>query len=249
MRESMLKINNLKKQYGKKLVLDNINLELSKGMIGLLGNNGAGKTTLMKIIATLLEPTQGTCSLNKISIKEKKRIRKMLGYIPQEFSLYPDFTCYEMLDYFMLLDGVKDQEQRMNRIVEVLEMVNLQEKMHVKIKNLSGGMKRRVGVAQALLGNPMIIIADEPSVGLDPEERRNLSDLFKELSREKIVLLSTHIISDIEEVCDTLGIMKDGKLLFYGTKKELKEKTNMQEQTLEEAYLQLINGNDDKCKL
>ena len=218
MRESMLKINNLKKQYGKKLVLDNINLELSKGMIGLLGNNGAGKTTLMKIIATLLEPTQGTCSLNKISIKEKKRIRKMLGYIPQEFSLYPDFTCYEMLDYFMLLDGVKDQEQRMNRIVEVLEMVNLQEKMHVKIKNLSGGMKRRVGVAQALLGNPMIIIADEPSVGLDPEERRNLSDLFKELSREKIVLLSTHIISDIEEVCDTLGIMKDGKLLFYGTK-------------------------------
>lgn len=240
----MLKINNLSKKYGKKVALDTINLELSKGMIGLLGNNGAGKTTLMKIIATLLEPTKGTCTLNEISIKEKKKVRKMIGYIPQEFSLYPDFTCYEMLDYFMLLDGVKDQEARMDRIVEVLEMVNLQEKMHVKIKNLSGGMKRRVGIAQALLGKPLVIIADEPSVGLDPEERRNLSGLFKELSKDKIVLISTHIISDIEDVCDTFGIMKDGKLLFYGTNKELKETTNMQERTLEEAYLKLVNGKE-----
>lgn len=240
----MLKINNLSKKYSKKVALDTINLELSKGMIGLLGNNGAGKTTLMKIIATLLEPTKGTCTLNEISIKEKKKVRKMIGYIPQEFSLYPDFTCYEMLDYFMLLDGVKDQEARMDRIVEVLEMVNLQEKMHVKIKNLSGGMKRRVGIAQALLGKPLVIIADEPSVGLDPEERRNLSGLFKELSKDKIVLISTHIISDIEDVCDTFGIMKDGKLLFYGTNKELKETTNMQERTLEEAYLKLVNGKE-----
>lgn len=193
----MVKIINLQKNYGKKTALHNINLDIPGGMFGLLGKNGAGKTTLIKIMTTLLNPSSGDCYINDISIKEKKKIRRLIGYVPQEFSLFPDFTCYEMLDYFMLLDRKNNKTRRKDQILEVLDRVNLSGQMHVKVKNLSGGMKRRAGIAQALLSNPKVIIADEPTAGLDPEERMYLRKLFKELSKECVVILSTHIISDI----------------------------------------------------
>lgn len=236
-KEKIIKIRNLNKYYGKKQVLNNVNLEISNGMFGLLGKNGAGKTTLMKIIASLLVPTDGECIVHGIPVKEKKEVRKIIGYIPQEFSLYPDFSCYEMLDYFLLLEKKKNPKERQERIFEVLEQVNLSDQLHVKIKNLSGGMKRRMGVAQALLSNPKIIIADEPTVGLDPEERAHLRNLFRVLAKERVVLLSTHIIGDIEDTCDQIAIMQKGNVLFQGTIKELKEHTQQADGTLEDAYL------------
>lgn len=232
----MIKITNLSKNYGKKAVLKNINLDISAGMFGLLGKNGAGKTTLMKIMTTLLNPSSGSCTIDGISIKEKKKIRKMIGYIPQEFSLFPDFTCYEMLDYFMLLDHKKNKEERKERILEVLEQVNMSDQKHVKIKHLSGGMKRRVGIAQALLSNPKVIVADEPTAGLDPEERMHLRDLLKEQAKECVVIISSHLISDIEDCCDRIAILQEGSLIYQGTVDELKKQTHTENKTLEDAY-------------
>ena len=236
----MIEIRNLTKKYGKKLALDHMSLDIPKGTFGLLGKNGAGKTTLMKTLTTLQEPTSGTCLIDGVSVKEKKKVRPMIGYIPQEFALYPNFTCYEILDYFMLLDGRKDTEDRIKRILEVLELVNLEEQAHVKFKNLSGGMKRRLGIAQAILTDPSVIVADEPTVGLDLEERRNIKELFKELAKERIVLISTHIISDVEDCCDRLGVMKEGKLVFQGTIDQLKAQTNREHVSLEEAVKELL---------
>lgn len=244
MREKIIKIVNLNKYYGKEQVLNNINLEISGGMFGLLGKNGAGKTTLMKIMASLIEPASGECFIDGISVKEKKEVRKIIGYIPQEFSLYPDFSCYEILDYFLLLEKKKNQKERQERILEVLEQVNLSKQLHTKMKNLSGGMKRRMGVAQALLSNPKVIIADEPTVGLDPEERVHLRNLFRELAKERVVLLSTHIIGDIEDTCDQIAIMQKGNVLFQGTIEELKERTQQADGTLEDAYLCITAEHD-----
>ena len=153
------------------------------------------------------------------------------------FRSFPDFTCYEMLDYFMLLDNKKDKRKRKAQILEVLDKVHLSDQKFVKIKNLSGGMKRRVGVAQALLTDPKVIVADEPTVGLDPQERMHLRKLLKELSKECVVVLSTHIISDIEDCCDQIGVLQRGNLLFQGTADQLKEQTHTENGTLEEAYL------------
>ena len=232
----MIQITNLSKNYGKKAVLKDVNLDIPDGMFGLLGKNGAGKTTLLKIITTLLNPSGGSCYINGISIKEKKKIRKMIVYIPQEFSLFPDFTCYEMLDYFMLLDKKDNKVERKERILEVLEKVNLSDQKHVKIKNISGGMKRRVGIAQALLSNPKVIAADEPTSGLDPEERMHLRNLLKGQSKECVVIMSTHIISDIEDCCDKIAILRKGSLVYQGTVDELKKQTHTENRTLEDAY-------------
>lgn len=230
----MIQIKNLSKYYGKTAALKDVNLDIPDGMFGILGKNGAGKTTLMKIMTTLLRPSGGNCFINGISIQEKKKIRKIIGYIPQEFSLFPDFTCYEMLDYFMLLDNNK--AERKERILEVLEKVNLSDQKHVKIKNMSGGMKRRVGIAQALLSNPKVIVADEPTAGLDPEERMHLRKLLKEQAKECVVIMSTHIISDIEDCCDRIAILQKGNLVYQGTVDELKKQTHMEKRTLEDAY-------------
>jgi len=232
----MIQITNLSKNYGKKAVLKDVNLYIPGGMFGLLGKNGAGKTTLMKIMTTLINPSGGSCYINGVSIKEKKKIRKMIGYIPQEFSLFPNFTCYEMLDYFMLLDNNDKKAERKERILEVLEKVNLSDQKHVKIKNISGGMKRRVGIAQALLSNPKVIIADEPTAGLDPEERMNLRNLLKEQAKDCAVVLSTHIISDIENCCDKIAILQKGSIVYQGTVDELKKQTHTEKRTLEDAY-------------
>lgn len=240
----MIHITKLSKDYGKKAALKDVNLHIQDGMFGLLGKNGAGKTTLMKIMATLVIPTSGSCYINGITIKEKKKIRRIIGYIPQEFSLFPNFTCYEMLDYFMLLDNKNDKIERKERIYEVLEKVNLSGQRFVKIKNLSGGMRRRVGIAQALLSNPKVIIADEPTVGLDPEERMHLRNLLKELSKECVIILSTHIISDIEDCCDKIAILQKGSLVFQGTVDELKKQTHTEKGTLEKAYLCMTEEKD-----
>lgn len=225
-------------------VLKNINMDIPDGMFGLLGKNGAGKTTLMKIITTLLNPSGGSCTIDGISIKEKKKIRKMIGYIPQEFSLFPDFTCYEMLDYFMLLEHRNNKTKRNERILEVLEQVNLSDQKHVKIKHLSGGMKRRVGIAQALLSNPKVIVADEPAAGLDPEERMHLRDLLKEQAKECVVIVSSHLISDIEDCCDRIAILREGSLVYQGTVDELKKQTHMENRTLEDAYFCITEEKD-----
>lgn len=232
----MIQITNLSKNYGKKAALKDINLSIQEGMFGLLGKNGAGKTTLMKIMTTLLSPSGGSCYINGISIKEKKKIRKMIGYIPQEFSLFPNFTCYEMLDYFMLLDNNDNKEGRKERILEVLEKVNLSDQKHVKIKNISGGMKRRIGIAQALLSNPKVIVADEPTAGLDLEERMHLRNLLKEQAKECVVIMSTHILSDIEGCCDKIAILQKGSLVYQGTVDALKIQTHTENRTLEDAY-------------
>lgn len=235
--ETMIRIENLRKEYGKKTVLNDVSLHISEGMFGLLGKNGAGKTTLMKIMTTLVNPTSGSCYVDGNPVSEKKKVRGIIGYIPQEFSLFPNFTCYEMMDYFMLLDNRKDKMKRKEQILKVLDQVNLSDQKHVKIKNLSGGMKRRAGIAQALLTDPKVIVADEPTVGLDPQERMHLRKLLKKLSKERVVVLSTHIISDIEDCCDQLAVLQKGSLLFQGTADELKKRTHTENGTLEEACL------------
>ena len=221
----MIQVNGLYKYYGKKQVLKNINLKISNGMFGLLGKNGAGKTTLMKIMSSLIRPTVGECLIDGVSVNNKKKIRQIIGYMPQEFSLYPDFTCFEMLDYLLLLENCKEKEERKKRIFCILERVNLQDQMHTKIKNLSGGMKRRIGVAQAIMSDPKVVIVDEPTVGLDPEERVHLRNLLSELSEDKIIILSTHIVGDVEDTCGNIAVLQTGNLIYTGTIEKLKEKT------------------------
>lgn len=220
----MVTIHNLCKNYGKKQALSDINLEIPNGMFGLLGKNGAGKTTLMKIIASLIPPTAGECQIDGISVREKKKIRKMIGYLPQEFSFYPDFTCFEMLDYLLLLENKQSKEYRKEKIFEILEKVNLQDQVHTKVKYLSGGMKRRLGVAQAVMSDPKVIIVDEPTAGLDPGERVHLRNLLCSLAENKAVILSTHIVSDIEGTCGNIAVLQAGSLVYTGDTESFRKK-------------------------
>ena len=210
-----IKIEHLNKNYGKQCALKDILLHIPVGMYGLLGENGAGKTTLMRILATLLEPTTGTVELNGIDIKRKKEIRKIIGYLPQEFSVYPNMTVYSALDYLGILAELP-KDIRKSRINELLKQVNLEQEKNKRFKNLSGGMKRRFGIAQALLSNPQILIIDEPTAGLDPEERLRFYNLLSELAIERIILLSTHIASDIEATCSKVAVLSAGTVIFEG---------------------------------
>ncbi len=210
-----IKIEHLNKNYGKQCVLNDISLHIPVGMYGLLGENGAGKTTLMRILATLLEQSTGTVEINGIDIKRKKEIRKIIGYLPQEFSVYPNMTVYSALDYLGILAELP-KNIRKNRINELLKQVNLEQEKNKRFKNLSGGMKRRFGIAQALLSNPQILIIDEPTAGLDPEERLRFYNLLSELAMERIILLSTHIASDIEATCSKVAVLSAGTVIFEG---------------------------------
>ncbi len=210
-----IKIEHLHKNYGKQCALKDISLHIPVGMYGLLGENGAGKTTLMRILATLLESTTGTVEINGIDIKRKKEIRKIIGYLPQEFSVYPNMTVYSALDYLGILAELP-KNIRKNRINELLKQVNLEQEKNKRFKNLSGGMKRRFGIAQALLSNPQILIIDEPTAGLDPEERLRFYNLLSELAMERIILLSTHIASDIEATCSKVAVLSAGTVIFEG---------------------------------
>lgn len=219
-----IKIDNLRKSYGKKETLKGINLNINEGMFGLLGPNGAGKTTLMRILTTLIPKTDGNITIDNIDINNKKEIRKIIGYLPQDFSFYPAMSVYEAMDYLALLSGMKNKELRKNKIEYLLKKVNLQNHKKTKFKALSGGMKRRLGIAQALLHDPKIVIVDEPTAGLDPEERIRFRNLLRDFSDERIVILSTHIVEDVEFTCENLAILNEGELLYNGKVKELLKK-------------------------
>lgn len=213
-------ISHLDKYYGKKQALSDINLTIHKGMFGLLGRNGAGKTTLMKVLATLHEKQGGQVSICGIPVEQASAIRKITGYLPQDFSMYPNMSVYEAMDYLGVLSGLT-KEQRKERISGLLKQVNLQNDHRTKVKALSGGMKRRLGIAQAILHNPKVLIVDEPTAGLDPEERVRFRNLLCEIAQERIVILSTHIVGDIEATCEDIAVLDVGKLLFQGTVEEL----------------------------
>lgn len=213
-------IDNLSKKYGKKEAIKSVSLTIPNGMYGLLGRNGAGKTSLMRILATLSVPTTGEVKLNGVSIKETAKIREMVGYLPQDFSMYRSMTVFGVMDYLGLLSNIPDKVRK-ERIYELLEKVNLKDNEKTKVKALSGGMKRRLGIAQALLHNPQILIVDEPTAGLDPEERIRFRNLLSDFADGRIVLLSTHIASDIESTCDGVAVLNDGRLIFHGSTEEL----------------------------
>ena len=213
-------IDNLSKKYGKKEAIKSVSLTIPNGMYGLLGRNGAGKTSLMRILATLSVPTTGEVKLNGVSIKETAKIREMVGYLPQDFSMYRSMTVFGVMDYLGLLSNIPDKVRK-ERIYELLDKVNLKDNAKTKVKALSGGMKRRLGIAQALLHNPQILIVDEPTAGLDPEERIRFRNVLSDFADGRIVLLSTHIASDIESTCDGVAVLNDGRLIFHGSTEEL----------------------------
>ena len=216
-----LELKNITKSFGEKEVLKGISFSADSGRaFGLLGRNGAGKTSLMRILAALSVPTNGDIWLNGVSMKETAKIREMVGYLPQDFSMYRSMTVLGAMDYLGLLSDIP-KEIRKERIEELLEKVNLKDNARTKIKALSGGMKRRLGIAQALLHNPQILIVDEPTIGLDPEERIRFRNLLSDFADDRIVLLSTHIASDIESICDGVAVLNDGRLLFHGSTEEL----------------------------
>lgn len=218
--KNVIEIKNLNKFYGKKQALYDINLTIEQGMFGLLGRNGAGKTTLMKTLVTLLSKKSGSVYLCGIKLENAKEIRKIVGYLPQEFSFYPSMTVFEALDYLGLLSGIEEKE-RHERIEYLLKQVNLTEHKRKRVKALSGGMKRRLGIAQALLNNPKVLIVDEPTAGLDPEERIRFRNLLTDIAENRVVILSTHIAGDIEAACEKLAIMNEGRILYSGTVAEL----------------------------
>ncbi|RBP57544.1 ABC-2 type transport system ATP-binding protein [Alkalibaculum bacchi] len=211
-----IKIKNLNFSYGSKTVLKDLDLEISNGMFGLLGRNGAGKSTLMKLIVGLLPLKSGKISMYGNSIKNKQKIREIVGYLPQDFDFYPDMKVEEALKYLGVLDNIKTSvlNDRMDRL---LVLVNLNNERKKKIKNLSGGMKRRLGIAQCLLNDPKVLVVDEPTAGLDPEERIRFRNLLSDLSEEKTVIFSTHIASDLQSSTNHLGILDNGTLVYDGT--------------------------------
>ena len=224
-----IEINHLTKVYRSDVhALDDLSLVIPRGMFGLLGPNGAGKTTLMRILAGILHPTSGTVQIGQYdSTREQGRaaIKQILGYLPQELGIYPDLSAYEFLDYVGLLKGLKDRKHRKPRVEELLEMVALSTVARRKIKTFSGGMKRRLGIAQALINDPQVLIVDEPTVGLDPEERIRFRNLLSNLGGNRTVLLSTHIVEDIAQTCQRLALMNAGQILFQGTPTRMIEET------------------------
>lgn len=215
-----IEISHVDKFYGKKHALKDVSLTIEQGMFGLLGRNGAGKTTLMKTLATLHGKQGGSISVCGIPIENAAQIREITGYLPQDFSMYPGMTVYECLDYLGTLSGM-EKARRRERIDPLIARVNLTEQRGSKVKSLSGGMKRRLGIAQALLHDPKVLIVDEPTAGLDPEERIRFRNLLCEVAEERIVILSTHIVGDIEATCERIAIMNQGEILWRGTVTEL----------------------------
>lgn len=229
-------IDRVSKQYKNKIAVDRISVKLQRGVYGLLGANGAGKTTLMRMLCGILKPTSGTITFDGIDVSEE-HYRAILGYLPQDFGYYPEFSAMDFLLYFAALKGIpKSQAKR--KANELLKLVSLDDVSRKKIKTFSGGMKQRLGIAQALLNDPKLVILDEPTAGLDPKERVRFRNLIDSLGKDSIVLLSTHIVSDIEHIADQVLMMKDGQLIFQG-------KWDNQEGDLEDFHLRQLGEVDD----
>jgi len=210
-----LKISNLTKTYKNGVkALDNLNLEIGAGMFGLLGPNGAGKSSLMRTIATLQSPDSGSITFDGIDVlNDPMRLRKILGYLPQEFGVYPKMSADDLLDYFAALKGVAAKADRSKLIKEVLEITNLYDVRKKNVDGYSGGMKQRFGIAQLLLNNPRLIIVDEPTAGLDPAERNRFLNVLREIGATNTIIFSTHIVDDVKELCNAMAIMNGGRIL------------------------------------
>ncbi|MFD2169656.1 ABC transporter ATP-binding protein [Tumebacillus lipolyticus] len=238
-----LRLANVSKNFGKVKALEDISLTIPVGMFGLLGPNGAGKTTLMRILTTLLTKSEGHISFGDINWDMTQKVRGLIGYLPQNFSLYKQMRVEEVLNHLAVLKGL--QKNRGELIEQVLQQVNLSEHKRKKIGQLSGGMIRRVGIAQAILGNPSIIVIDEPTAGLDPEERIRFRKLLRQLGEHSIVIISTHIVEDIESTCDRAAILNRGKLIAHGQIRELGALAAGKVWTLEvtqERYYEVIDS-------
>ena len=228
----MLELKNVCKSYKGKEVLHNFSVKLEKGVYGILGPNGAGKSTMMNIVADVLKASSGEILYDGESIyKLKDKYRSHIGYLPQHVGYYDNFTAYMTLEYFASLRGVPKKKYE-ERIREVLKVVNLSENAKQKVKTFSGGMKQRLGIAIALIANPDVLILDEPTVGLDPKERINFRELLRGLSKEKTIMLSTHIVSDVEDIADYLIFLKNGNILLTDSTENILEKT-----TVEKMYM------------
>lgn len=214
-----LVVDRVTKEYKNKIAVDRLSLNLTSGVYGLLGANGAGKTTLMRMICGVLKPTSGEVRFDGIRVEEED-YRDALGYLPQDFGYYPEFTAQDFMYYMASLKGMTKPHAKA-KTVELLETVSLSNVAKKKIKTFSGGMKQRLGIAQALLNNPKILILDEPTAGLDPKERVRFRNLISELGKDRIVLLSTHIVSDIENIARVILVMKDGQLIHSGVLEEI----------------------------
>jgi len=214
----ILEIKNLSKTYSNGVkAMDDVNLEIQSGMFGLLGPNGAGKSSLMRTIATLQEPDTGSINFDGIDVlKNPIELRKRLGYLPQEFGVYPRINAYDLLDHLSILKGITNKRERKELVKALLNRVNLYEFRKKNVNKFSGGMKQRVGIAQALIGDPDLIIVDEPTAGLDPGERNRFYNLLADISEDKIVILSTHIVADVVELCQDFVIMNNGKVVYKG---------------------------------
>lgn len=214
-----LRISGLNKTYANGVrALADVNLEIGKGMFGLLGPNGAGKSSLMRTLATLQEADSGSAFLGDIDmLKDPQAVRRVLGYLPQEFGVYPRITAAQLLDHLATLKGISHGKTRKELVDYLLQKVNLYEQRNLKVAGFSGGMKQRVGIAQALIGNPQLIIVDEPTAGLDPGERNRFHNLLAEVGEEVIVILSTHIVDDVQELCTNMAIMNHGQIVYTGT--------------------------------
>lgn len=231
-----LTIDRVSKQYKNHIAVDRVSFELQKGVYGLLGANGAGKTTLMRMICGILKPTGGTITFDGMDASEEG-YRSILGYLPQDFGYYPEFHATDFLMYFAALKGIP-KAPAVRKTSELLELVGLQDVKHKKIKTFSGGMKQRLGIAQALLNDPKLLVLDEPTAGLDPKERVRFRNLIEELGKDSIVLLSTHIVSDIEHIANEILMMKDGHLIYRG-------KWDADKGDLEEFYLNHFKEEQD----
>ena len=223
-----LTVDRITKQYKNKIAVDRLSFELTEGVTGLLGANGAGKTTLMRMMSGILTPTSGEINADGINVNTEN-YRALLGYLPQDFGYYPEFSAKEFLEYFAALKGIEKKKAK-EKTGELLELVGLSDVAGKKIKTFSGGMKQRVGIAQALLNDPRILILDEPTAGLDPKERVRFRDLIEELGKNSIVLLSTHIVTDIEHIADRIIMMKEGSMIWQGKRSDV-------DGDLEEFYL------------
>ena len=234
-----LTADRLTKQYKNKIAVDRMSFALTNGVTGLLGANGAGKTTLMRLLCGILVPDGGTVSCDGMDVGAEE-YRDILGYLPQEFGYYPEFSGRDFLLYMSAVKGLTKSDAR-HKTEELIELVGLKDAARKKVRTYSGGMKQRLGIAQALLNDPQVLIMDEPTAGLDPQERIRFRELISGLGRNRIVLLSTHIVSDLEHIADRLMIMKEGRLLWQG-------KWDAGKEDLEKLYISVISGEQERAE-